>query len=218
MVQKTFQHPSPTTQHTVHAPPRQAKRAGRPHLRAQIHDAAQPSGRQRCGRGLLHPYATLVTAGEQMHVDEQRPATHDLDDLAGSAGRPPTAAQALPDAATLRERSGGPPVAAVHQSDDRGPRHEPARGHRCGLHGRQDGDRGPPIARERTRQAVRAHESRLVCEDWERVDLLAVPLRRPPCRRSDGLAGLAVLGSAGLERLAHEAKCRRRPRPLPRGP
>ena len=121
--------------------------AGGRDLHAQL-DAA---GAQRVAS------AIAAAAAEQVHVDEQRAAADDLQQLAALA--PPRRADAAPargPCASARRAA----LAAVHEPDDRGAGDEAAGRDRRGLHGREH-RAGAARARGHARPRARAARSAL---------------------------------------------------------
>ncbi len=144
-----------------------------------------------------------------MHVHQQRATADDLDQLDSparltSAGRTgwTSSTQTSPGAPALGEC--GTPLPTVHQSNDRGSRDEPPRGHG----GRLDGGdyspgRAPPL-QERARNRLCSHDLRLAGGHGDSVDLLGIAHDRPQAPLIDT--------RIRLQRLTHPGECRGLPR------
>jgi hypothetical protein len=115
-----------------------------------------------------------------MHVDEQRPAAHDLDQLAGCGSRATpaaAAAEATPSSSTLPKRSGAP-ATAMRQADYGGAGHESSGRNRCRL---DDRDHGVTRrARDRAGGRIGAHHDWHLGEHRQRICLAGV-IRRSAC-------------------------------------
>ncbi len=199
VVQQALEHAAAAAQHAVApGPARQAKRAGRRDLHAQLDQVAQRSrlSDRRRRRAGARPTAA---SGCPRSGRARRPCPLP----------PPSAPRWAADPASTRAGPWRAPteraLAAVHQPDDRGSRDEPAGGHRGGLHGRQHRRAAAaPLARERARRGPRPHERAVAGEHGKRVDLLGLARAR---------AGERPAAASGCDGLAHPAKCRGRPRP-----
>lgn len=104
-----------------------------------------------------------------MHVHEQRAAADDLEELGGPAAAATSAdvrgSATRPPAFDERGRA---PAAAMDQTHYRGSRDEAAGGHRCSLHGRND---GPALVGERGAAGSRGHHLERARKHGQRIRL-----------------------------------------------